>query len=173
VVPGVSMYDVLTADYPDGRNLQIGRQPPLSSNKAATHFPILLRELDVPYDEMLFFDDSMWSDHCTLPVTNLAWLDVVRLCLRVCASARRCHGRVCMPGRRHAAHAARDDGGRVAQWPEEVCGYQGKVGVLKWCRLQTLVQCCAVRSSHIVLSVACWLALVHAAAHVRRRRRRT
>jgi hypothetical protein len=62
----------------------------------------------------------------------------------------------------------------VAQWPEEVCGYQGKVGVLKWCRLQTLVQCCAVRSSHIVLSVACWLACARrracsapSAAHVR------
>ena len=58
------MFDVLTADFPDGCNLQIGRQPPLSSDKSRTHFPIIQRETGVPYDEMLFFDDSVWSDHC-------------------------------------------------------------------------------------------------------------
>jgi magnesium-dependent phosphatase 1 len=66
VVPGVSVRQVLAAGWPadfDG-NLQIGRQPPLSSNKAATHFPRLRGFTGVPYDRMLFFDDCNWGDHC-------------------------------------------------------------------------------------------------------------
>ena len=42
---------------------QIGRQPPLSSNKAATHFPRLKEATGVRYDQMLFFDDCLWGDH--------------------------------------------------------------------------------------------------------------
>jgi magnesium-dependent phosphatase 1 len=64
ILPGLTMYELLTRDFEDGRNLQIGRQPPLSSNKAQTHFPILLRETGIPYDEMVFFDDCGWGDHC-------------------------------------------------------------------------------------------------------------
>ena len=45
-------------------NLQIGRSPPLSSNKAKTHFPILKESLGIPYHQMLFFDDCNWTDHC-------------------------------------------------------------------------------------------------------------
>ena len=30
------------------------------------HFPILQKETGVPYDQMLFFDDSLWSDHCAM-----------------------------------------------------------------------------------------------------------
>lgn len=69
VVPGVTMLDVLTSGWEwDGEplNLQIGRQPPLSSDKSRTHFPRLAEATGVPYEQMLFFDDSMWSDHCAL-----------------------------------------------------------------------------------------------------------
>ena len=66
VVPGVTMKEVLTRGFEDGSNLQIGRQAPLSSDKSRTHFPILREATGVPYDEMLFFDDSVWSDHCRL-----------------------------------------------------------------------------------------------------------
>ena len=46
------------------RDTQIGRQPPLSPNKAKTHFPRLREATGVPYNEMLFFDDCNWGDHC-------------------------------------------------------------------------------------------------------------
>lgn len=64
VVPGVTMYDVLTAGWGDDRALMIGREPPLSADKAATHLPLIRQATAIPYDEMLFFDDSEWSDHC-------------------------------------------------------------------------------------------------------------
>eukprot|EP00873_Tetraselmis_striata_P010928 jgi/Tetstr1/431192/TSEL_020904.t1 len=66
VVPGVTVRQVLGAGWPEGfgGNLQIGRQPPLSSNKAATHFPRLRSFTGIPYDRMLFFDDCNWGDHC-------------------------------------------------------------------------------------------------------------
>ena len=77
VLPGLTVYDVLTRGFegqmqdPPERgpvNLQIGRQGAngLSSNKAATHFPILKEATGVEYSEMLFFDDSAWSDHCAM-----------------------------------------------------------------------------------------------------------
>ncbi|KAL1510586.1 hypothetical protein AB1Y20_006887 [Prymnesium parvum] len=73
-LPGVSVYDVLTRgwDWADGEalNLQIGRQPPLSSDKSRTHFPTLRAVTGVPYDQMLFFDDSLWSDHCAMVERN-------------------------------------------------------------------------------------------------------
>ena len=57
VLPGVTVWDVLMRDW-EGRDVnQIGRQPPLSPNKAATHFPRLKEATGVPYDQMLFFDD--------------------------------------------------------------------------------------------------------------------
>lgn len=67
VVPGVTVRQVLARGFAPGfgGNLQIGRTPPLSSNKAETHFPILKRETGVPYNGMLFFDDCNWGDHCT------------------------------------------------------------------------------------------------------------
>lgn len=66
VLPGLSVWDLVLRDW-GGRDVnQIGRQPPLSSNKAATHFPRLRELTGVPYDEMLFFDDSLWSDHCAM-----------------------------------------------------------------------------------------------------------
>ena len=66
VVPGVTVREVLAMGFPEGfeGNLQIGRTPPLSSNKAQTHFPFLKRETAIPFDKMLFFDDCNWGDHC-------------------------------------------------------------------------------------------------------------
>jgi magnesium-dependent phosphatase 1 len=68
VRPGLTMreafhrgWDTKGADW--GGNLQIGRSPPLSPNKAETHFPILQRETGVAYRDMLFFDDCNWGDH--------------------------------------------------------------------------------------------------------------
>jgi len=64
VVPGVSVWEVFAKGREDDGNMQIGRTPPLSSDKAATHFPILRQNTGVPYDKMLFFDDCNWGDHC-------------------------------------------------------------------------------------------------------------
>eukprot|EP00967_Tisochrysis_lutea_P039922 scaffold47886_cov37-Tisochrysis_lutea.AAC.2 len=109
IVPGKTFYDVLMRGWEPGYegHLQVGRSPPLSSDKSKTHFPILkeatgvwelklteclLRLVDeaisvrpmrlqcdrtfrrakaalfpsVPYEQMLFFDDSAWSDHCAM-----------------------------------------------------------------------------------------------------------
>lgn len=67
IFPGVTMRKVFAKGWEDGfeGNLQIGRTPPLSSDKAATHFPILQRETGISYDKMIFFDDCLWGDHCT------------------------------------------------------------------------------------------------------------
>ena len=66
VAPGVSMREVFNKGWPDGfeGNMQIGRTPPLSSNKAETHFPILREATGIPYDQMIFFDDRNWGNHC-------------------------------------------------------------------------------------------------------------
>lgn len=73
VLPGVTMLDVLRMGWEDGDdepNLQIGRTKPLSSDKSRTHFPILKELTGVPYSNMLFFDDSAWSDHCGMVERN-------------------------------------------------------------------------------------------------------
>ncbi|OUS42280.1 hypothetical protein BE221DRAFT_202215 [Ostreococcus tauri] len=66
ILPGLTARAAFAIGWPEGfeGNLQIGRSPPLSSDKSATHFPILRRETGAPYDEMLFFDDCGWEDHC-------------------------------------------------------------------------------------------------------------
>lgn len=66
VVPGVTVREVLATGFPPDfqGNLQIGRTPPLSSNKSQTHFPFLKNETQVPFDKMMFFDDCNWGDHC-------------------------------------------------------------------------------------------------------------
>ena len=66
VVPGVTVRSVFNKGWPDDfeGNMQIGRTPPLSSNKADTHFPILKRETGIDYNKMVFFDDCNWGDHC-------------------------------------------------------------------------------------------------------------
>eukprot|EP00439_Symbiodinium_sp_Y106_P006531 s4461_g1.t1 len=64
VLPGVTVWQLLLRDW-EGKDVnQIGRQPPLSSNKARTHFPRLKEATGVSYDRMLFFDDCLWGDHC-------------------------------------------------------------------------------------------------------------
>jgi magnesium-dependent phosphatase 1 len=64
VQPGMTVWDLLMKDW-KGRDInQIGRQPPLSSDKAATHFPILQQLTGISYSKMLFFDDCNWGDHC-------------------------------------------------------------------------------------------------------------
>lgn len=65
VFPGITMREVFRKGWPTGfeGNMQIGRTPPLSSNKAQTHFPILQRETQIDYRDMIFFDDCNWGDH--------------------------------------------------------------------------------------------------------------
>ena len=70
VFPGVTVWDVLMRDW-DGVDVnQIGRQPPLSSNKSQTHFPFLREKTGIRYDRMLFFDDCNWGDHCGMVEQN-------------------------------------------------------------------------------------------------------
>ena len=70
VVPGVTVWDILMRDW-DGVDVnQIGRQPPLSSNKSMTHFPFLKEQTGIRYDRMLFFDDCNWGDHCGMVEQN-------------------------------------------------------------------------------------------------------
>jgi len=65
VVPGVTVWDLVVGrDWQNKDVNQIGRQPPLSSNKARSHFPFLKKETGIRYDRMLFFDDCNWGDHC-------------------------------------------------------------------------------------------------------------
>eukprot|EP00586_Coscinodiscus_wailesii_P021830 CAMPEP_0172494982 /NCGR_PEP_ID=MMETSP1066-20121228/60546_1 /TAXON_ID=671091 /ORGANISM="Coscinodiscus wailesii, Strain CCMP2513" /LENGTH=264 /DNA_ID=CAMNT_0013266357 /DNA_START=50 /DNA_END=844 /DNA_ORIENTATION=+ len=65
VLPGLTVWDLVVEQCWDGVDVnQIGRQPPLSSNKARSHFPRLKEATAIRYDEMLFFDDCLWGDHC-------------------------------------------------------------------------------------------------------------
>ena len=43
---------------------------PLRSDKSKTHFPLLREATGIPYEQMIFFDDSNWSDHCRIVETN-------------------------------------------------------------------------------------------------------
>lgn len=64
VVPGKTVWEVLMSSFGDDRAVKIGRSPPLSSDKSATHFPLIRAATGIRYDEMLFFDDCGWGDHC-------------------------------------------------------------------------------------------------------------
>jgi len=65
IVPGVTMRSVFQRGWPEGftGHMQIGRTPPLSSDKAATHFPILQGATKIEFKDMVFFDDCNWGDH--------------------------------------------------------------------------------------------------------------
>jgi hypothetical protein len=65
IVPGVTLREVFNQGWDSGfeGNLQIGRTPPLSSDKSRSHFPILRERTGVEYAHMLFFDDCNWGDH--------------------------------------------------------------------------------------------------------------
>lgn len=66
IVPGVTMREVFNKGWDDGfdGNIQIGRTPPLSSDKSKTHFPIIKQHTGIDYSKMVFFDDCLWSDNC-------------------------------------------------------------------------------------------------------------
>jgi magnesium-dependent phosphatase 1 len=65
VLPGLTVWDLVVGRDWNGKDInQIGRQPPLSSNKAASHFPRLRQLTGIRYDKMLFYDDCNWGDHC-------------------------------------------------------------------------------------------------------------
>ena len=49
----------------DGGHIQIGRSPPLSSDKTS-HFRLLQKSTGVAFDRILFFDDCGWSDNCAV-----------------------------------------------------------------------------------------------------------
>lgn len=72
VLPGTTVRDVLGKGWPTDfeGNVWIGRQKPLSSDKSRSHFPLLKDATAVDYTGMLFFDDSNWSDHCTMVYQN-------------------------------------------------------------------------------------------------------
>lgn len=72
VLPGVTARAVLDRGWADGfdGHVLIGRSAPLSSDKSKTHFPILRENTGIPYDDMLFFDDSNWSDHAAIVAKN-------------------------------------------------------------------------------------------------------
>jgi magnesium-dependent phosphatase 1 len=70
VVPGVTVWDLLMKTWDNVDVNQIGRQPPLSSNKSKTHFPRIRKMTGVRYDKMLFFDDCLWGDHCGMVEAN-------------------------------------------------------------------------------------------------------
>lgn len=56
ILPNLSMGEMMSYN-------QIGRTGILSSDKI-THFRLLHEESGIPYNEMLFFDDCNWGDHC-------------------------------------------------------------------------------------------------------------
>ena len=65
ILPGITVWDLaVDRDWKGIDVNQIGRQPPLSSNKARSHFPRLKEATGIRYDRMLFFDDCNWGDHC-------------------------------------------------------------------------------------------------------------
>ena len=65
IMPGVSMRSVFQRGWPEEftGHMQIGRTPPLSSDKAASHFPLIQSATQISYREMVFFDDCNWGDH--------------------------------------------------------------------------------------------------------------
>jgi len=70
VLPSLTIWDLLMRDW-DGVDVnQIGRQPPLSSDKSKSHFPLLRQKTKIKFDRMLFFDDCNWGDHCGKVAAN-------------------------------------------------------------------------------------------------------
>jgi len=58
ILPGLTIKEMISYD-------EVGRSGHLSPDKR-THFKHLHEESGVPYDEMLFFDDCNWGDHCAI-----------------------------------------------------------------------------------------------------------
>ena len=86
VVPGTTVWDLVVGRDWEGQDVnQIGRQPPLSSNKARSHFPALKKLTGIRYDRMLFFDDCNWGDQLS---------GTKHICFMLCARLRT-HTRLC------------------------------------------------------------------------------
>jgi len=63
VLPGLTVWDLVVGRDWGGNDVnQIGRQPPLSSNKSTSHFPRIRELTGIRYDRMLFFDDCIWGE---------------------------------------------------------------------------------------------------------------
>ena len=78
VLPGLTVWDLLMRDW-DGRDVnQIGRTPPLSSNKAATHFPLLKEATGVSFDKMLV------SASTTCPPPSVSHTNIRLSCCPLC-----------------------------------------------------------------------------------------
>lgn len=56
IIPGLTMRELIDYD-------EIGRTGHLTSRKT-THFKSLHEKSGVPYEEMVFYDDCNWGDHC-------------------------------------------------------------------------------------------------------------
>ena len=68
MIAGVTVEQVLASaggGFKHKGNIQIGRTPPISSDKAKTHFPRIKKFTGIDYDGMLFYDDSNWEDNST------------------------------------------------------------------------------------------------------------
>jgi len=66
VLPGMTVWDILMRDWNGVDVNQIGRQPPLSPNKAKSHFPRLKEATGVRYDKMLFVSALPYGIPCLL-----------------------------------------------------------------------------------------------------------
>lgn len=81
--PKTKLIQLINRNWPESvlkqkSHLQIGRRPPLSKFKHETHLPNLKNLAGVEYSEMIFFDDCLSRDHCTLVEQNLPELCCVR-----------------------------------------------------------------------------------------------
>lgn len=74
------MKQVFTKNWPCNNfgHIQIGRTFPLTSDKSNSHFPIISNNTNIPYIDMLFFDDCNWSNHCKLVESNCPGVVTVR-----------------------------------------------------------------------------------------------
>jgi len=76
ILPNVTIRDVINKSWESHPNYSniikndfhclIGNSGILSEDKSKSHFPLLRKNLEIEYDQMLFFDDSNWTNHCRL-----------------------------------------------------------------------------------------------------------
>ena len=79
----VGFEDLFARNWPDrvvkaGQHLQIGRRPPLSTDKSKSHIPKIKDMSGIPYSQMIFFDDCLTRDHVTMVEENLPEVTCVR-----------------------------------------------------------------------------------------------
>ena len=71
ILPGVSIRKVLDKNWPqniiqNNHHCLIGNAGKLSEDKSTSHFPLLSKHTGIAYQDMIFFDDSNWTNHCKL-----------------------------------------------------------------------------------------------------------